>query len=216
MPLRSWYFLGVFRVSMQAVMVYSGALNRTRQTCQERPVCGLPAGVQSNPEYNLTMMFRINTGKSDLYRAALILGGRVLLGLGLSVVLSMVGLAISWGLFLFSGASSKTTLLIMFMAGAGIGAGIGAYTAWLKLDRHQWSIIALTLLLVVAGGVIGGMGGYQYGANREIECCAEPQTAPFTYTAFGSAIVANAVMYLIAASSAAARMIRSGRKALSG
>ena len=161
-------------------------------------------------------MKKRNIDKSDIFRSVMIIGGRTLLGLAAGVVLSMVALAVAWGLFIFAGASSKTTLLIMSMAGAGMGAGMGAYLAWLKLDRPPWSIVALTVLLAVAGGVIGGLGGYQFGANREIECCAEPQTAPFTYTAFGAALAANAAMYLLAAGSAAARMVRAGRRTIPG
>ena len=122
--------------------------------------------------------------------------------------LSMVCLGITWGLFIFSGASSRNTLLIMSMVGAGLGAGIGAYVAWLKLDRSSWSFVSVAILLAVVGGVLGGMAGYQYGANREIECCAEPQTAPFTYTAIGAAILANVAMYLALAGSAALRAFR--------
>ena len=137
-----------------------------------------------------------------------ILAARLLLGFGLAIFLSMVCLGITWGLFIFSGASSRNTLLIMSMVGAGLGAGIGAYVAWLKLDRSSWSFVSVAILLAVVGGVLGGMAGYQYGANREIECCAEPQTAPFTYTAIGAAILANVAMYLALAGSAALRAFR--------
>jgi hypothetical protein len=124
----------------------------------------------------------------------------------------MAGLGIAWGLFIFSGASSRNTLLIMSMAGAGLGAGVGAYVAWLKLDRSSWSSIYIAILVAVAGGIVGGLVGYQYGANREIECCAEPQTAPFTYTAIGATLLANAAMYLAVAGSAALRLLRNGRQ----
>ena len=131
-----------------------------------------------------------------------------MLGLASGIVLSMTGLAIAWGLFVFSGASERSTFMIMSMAGSGIGAGIGANIAWIRLDRQQRSGILLTLLLCLAGGVIGGLIGYQFGAGREIECCAEPRTTPFTYTAFGATIGANVVMYLVTAATAAARMVR--------
>ena len=100
----------------------------------------------------------------------------------------------------------------MSMAGAGLGAGIGAYVAWLKLDRSSWSFVSVAILMAVAGGVLGSLAGYQYGANREIQCCAEPQTAPFTYTAFGAAFMANAAMYLAVVGSAALRMLRPNRQ----
>ena len=126
--------------------------------------------------------------------------------------MSMACLGIAWGLFIFSGASSKNTLLIMSMAGAGLGAGIGAYAAWVQLDRFSWSFAAIAILMAVVGGVLGSMAGYQYGANREIECCADPQTAPFTYTAFGATLLANAATYLAVMGSVALRMFRAGRQ----
>ena len=150
--------------------------------------------------------------RTDFLRKVGIFAARILLGLGLAVVLSMVCLGIAWGLFIFSGASSRNTLLIMSMAGAGLGAGIGAYVAWMKLDRSSWSFVAIAILMAVAGGVVGGLIGYQYGANREIECCAEPQTAPFTYTAFGATFAANAAMYLALVGSFALRMLRPTRQ----
>ena len=149
--------------------------------------------------------------RTDILRRIGIFAARILLGLGLAVVLSMVCLGIAWGLFIFSGASSRNTLLIMSMAGAGLGAGVGAYVAWIKLDRSSWSFVAIAILIAVVGGVVGGMGGYQYGANRGIECCAEPQTAPFTYTAFGATLLANVAMYLALAGSVALRMLRPAR-----
>ena len=151
--------------------------------------------------------------KSDVSRRLLIIAGRAILGLGLGLILSMTALAVSWGLFVFIGSSSRTTFMIMSMSSAGLGAGIAVNLAWLKLDRQQRTGFVLTVLLCVAGGAIGGLAGYQFGANREIDCCAEPTTSPFTYTAFGAAIGANLVMYLIIAAAAAARAFRIGRRA---
>ena len=162
--------------------------------------------------YNLGVMNRALLEKRDILLQVLIIAGRILLGLGLGFVLSMACLGIAWGLFIFSGASSRNTLLIMSVAGAGLGAGIGAYVAWIKLDRSSWAFFAIAVLMAVAGGVLGGLAGYQYGANREIECCAEPQTAPFTYTAFGATLLANAAMYLALAGSGVVRMLHIGRQ----
>ena len=131
-------------------------------------------------------------------------------------VLSMAALAVAWALYLFIGASSKTTFMVMSMAGAGIGAGAAASLAWIKLDRNQRSVLIVHIHPCVAGGVIGGLAGYQFGANREIECCAEPCTTPFTYTAFGAAIGANVVMYLVTATTAVARALRLSRRATQG
>jgi len=162
------------------------------------------------------MAIRRTYERSDIIRDAGVVLARILLGLGLALVLSMAALAVAWGLYIFAGASSRLTFMIMSMTGAGLGAGLAANLAWLKLDRHQMLSIALTLLLCVAGGVIGGLAGYQFGANREIECCAEPRTSPFTYTAFGAAIGANIAMYLAMMATAAARAFRLKRRDAQG
>jgi hypothetical protein len=109
----------------------------------------------------------------------------------------MMGLAVAWGLYVFSGAISKTTLLSVSMTGAGVGAGLGAFFAWLRLDHNPLRAAAVTLLLALLVGVVGGWAGYQYGANKEIECCALPETAPFTYTAFGATLAANGIVLLL-------------------
>ncbi len=134
-----------------------------------------------------------------------------MLGLGLSIVMSMTGLVIAWGLFIFSSASDRSIFMIMSMVGGGAGAGIGPWISWMSMDRQRRFTVILILLLCVAGGIGGGLAGYQFGANREFDCCAEPRTTPFTYTAFGATIGANAAMYLITASTAAARMVRGRR-----
>ena len=149
-----------------------------------------------------------STDRSDLLRGAAITGGRALLSFGLALVLSMVGLAIAWGLFVFSSSSDRTVFMVMNTVGAAIGASFGANIAWIKLDRQQRLALVLALLLCVAGAAIGGLLGYQYAANREVECCAEPQTTPFMFTAFGAAIGSNVVIYLGIAVSSAARMFR--------
>lgn len=162
------------------------------------------------------MLNRYIADKADISRAAVAIAARTLLGLGLSIVLSMTGLAIAWGLFIFSGASDKSTFMIMSMAGSGIGAGIGPSISWMKLDRQHKPAIILTLLMCMAGGVIGGLIGYQFGANREIDCCAEPSTTPFTYTAFGATIGANVIMYLANVAITAARLVRRNRGSVTG
>jgi hypothetical protein len=117
--------------------------------------------------------------------------------LGLAIVLSMLLLGIAWGLYIFSGAVSKTTLLVMSIAGAGLGAGLGASLAWLRIDRNPPLVLTLMFALGILGGVLGGWAGYQYGSNKEVECCAMPETAPFTYTAFGATLGANALVFAL-------------------
>lgn len=153
--------------------------------------------------------------REALFRSVTLLGGRVLLGVGLGLVLSMAGLVIAWGLYIFASASSRETFLIVNLIGAGIGAGIGAYLPWIKLDRQQRMEAALTVLVAIATGVGGGLLGYDYGANREIDCCAEPRTNPFTFTALGAAILANLGMCVVAGITNSIRLRRLGRRSAS-
>ena len=159
------------------------------------------------------MINKYISGRSDGIQRLAIFSGRAVLGLGLGIVLSMVGLAIAWGLFVFSSSSERTVFMVMNMVGAGIGASIGVNIAWIRLDRQQRTAFVLMFLVCLAGGVIGALLGYQYGANREVDCCAEPRTTPFIYAAFGATIGANAAIYLATAATSAIRAIRTGRRA---
>ena len=137
------------------------------------------------------------SARSDNIRRVPIIAGRAALGLGLAIVLSMLLLGIAWGLYIFSGAVSKTTLLVMSIAGAGLGAGLGASLAWLRIDRNPLLALTAMFVLAIIAGTLGGWVGYQYGANKEVECCAMPETAPFTYTAFGATLGANAAVFAL-------------------
>ena len=164
------------------------------------------------PGYNLGMANIRSMDKSGIFRSAALLAGRVVLGLGFSLVLSMVCLAVAWGLYIFSSSSTRMTWLVMLMAGASVGAGVGAYFGWLKLDRHHWPSIIGTVMVAIAGGLVGALGGYEYGVNREIECCAEPRTGPFTFAALGAAVAANIAIYLVGAGGIAFRRLRTNKE----
>ena len=117
--------------------------------------------------------------------------GRTTAGVVFGVVLSMTGIAIAWSLFIFFGGQSVGTWLSSLFFGAGLGAGIGAFSAWLHLDRENSLVLGFTALVVIGAGVAGAWGGYQYGSAQEVECCAMPTVSPVYYTALGSAVVAN-------------------------
>ncbi len=102
--------------------------------------------------------------------------------------------------------------MVVLFAGAGIGAGLGAYLAWLKLDRHYWPSIAATVVIAIAGGLAGALGGYEYGANREIDCCAEPRAGPFTFASLGASAAANVTIYLVGAGGIAFRKLRTSKE----
>lgn len=118
--------------------------------------------------------------------------GRTVAGLALAVVLSMVGIAVAWSLFVFSGVQSLEAWLGTLFFGGGLGAGTGTFVAWLHLDRENNWVLLLTAVVVIGAGVAGSWIGYVYGQNQEVECCAMPTVSPVYYTAIGSALVANA------------------------
>lgn len=128
--------------------------------------------------------------------------GRTVIGLTLGVVLSMIGIALAWSLYIFFGGQSIDTWLASLFLGAGFGAGTAAFVAWLHLDRETGRVLVLTALFVVGVGIAGAWGGYQYGSNQEVECCAMPTVSPVYYTALGSSVVANAAGIVFAAARA--------------
>jgi len=132
-----------------------------------------------------------------LIAGILTIAGRVGLGILLAFVFSVVGIVIAWGIYIFSGAVAKTTLLAMLMSGAGIGAGLGGVLAWLRLEGNPLSSLIPTTLLALLAGVGGAWVGYEYGANKEFECCAKPETGPFKYAAIGATLAANGVVLFL-------------------
>ena len=129
----------------------------------------------------------------DIVQPVLVLAGRTVLGLLLSAVFSVIGIGIAWAMFVFFGAASHATLLVLFMSGAGLGAGLGSYIGFLRVD---WvppppMLLAVGLVLVLAG-IGGAWGGFQFGANQEVECCVGPAVTPITYTALGATLGSNA------------------------
>ena len=117
--------------------------------------------------------------------------GRTVAGVVVGVVLSMPGIPVAWSLCIFFGGQSVEAWLSSRFFGAGLGAGIGAFVAWLHLDRENSLVLGLTALVVIGSGIAGAWGGYEYGSAQEVKCCAMPTVSPVYYTALGSAVVAN-------------------------
>ena len=118
--------------------------------------------------------------------------GRVVLGVLLAALLSAIGIVVAWGMFIFWGGVSHVILFLM--TGAGVGAGIGSFAAWLKIDRAPpLVVLAAVALVLILAGIGGAWGGFQFGATREVACCAGPAIQPVTYMALGAIVVANGV-----------------------
>ena len=126
----------------------------------------------------------------------------------MGLMLSMVGVALGWGIYVFSGAVSKSTLLWLVMPGAGLGAGLGAFLPWLSIDGNSLPFIVATVSLAFLAGAGGAWGGYQYSANHEVACCAKSEISPFTYMAFGAVAMASGAALLCSI----AREIITGRR----
>ena len=136
---------------------------------------------------------QISSGESvrDWLGPAIILAGRIALGGGLGLFFTIFSIVVAWALFMFSGSQSLVIWLASLMFSAGLGAGIGSQFAWLRLDRRNTPVRFLTAISVVAAGTLGAWVGYEYGSNREIECCAMPTVSPVYYTALGATLGAN-------------------------
>lgn len=129
----------------------------------------------------------------DIVRPVLVLVGRTVLGLLLSSVFSVIGIGIAWSMFVFFGAVSHATLLVLFMIGAGVGAGLGSYIAFLRVDWIPTApILAAMGLALLLAGMGGAWGGFLFGANQEVECCVGPAVTPISYTALGATVGAIA------------------------
>ena len=127
----------------------------------------------------------------DRIQPVLIFAGRACVGTVLAALLSMVGLGLAWGSFVLSSSASRSALIASMVAGAGIGAGIGAFIASLKLDGNARAILVPTVVLALLAGVVGAWGAFEFGATREVECCARPSISPFGYNVLGATVVSN-------------------------
>jgi hypothetical protein len=91
--------------------------------------------------------------------------GRLLAGLILGLFLGILG---GWAAVIFNAMAEYPFALSVhrniYLMGVGLGAGTGAYLAWASLDLKRL-LIAISVLLVLAGGVAGTYLGYLYGQN---------------------------------------------------
>lgn len=123
--------------------------------------------------------------------------GRVLLGALLGTTLGTVGAGIGWALYVFFGAVSLTTLLILLMGGVAVGAAAGVFLAWLRFDYNPPLLLSVTVGALLLAAIGGAWGGFEYGAAREVPCCAKPDVTPITYVVLGSTAATSAVGLLL-------------------
>ena len=119
--------------------------------------------------------------------------GRAVLGVLLAALLSVIGIGIAWGMFVFWEAVSHATLLSLFMTGAGVGTGIGSLAAWLKIDlAPPTSVLVVVALLLMLTG-IGRLGWFPIRRQSRRPLLHRSRHCPNTYTVLGATIVANVV-----------------------
>ena len=93
--------------------------------------------------------------------------GRAAVGVALGVVLSFMGIAIAWGLFIFFGVQSLDVWLGSLYSGAGLGAGTAAFVAWLHIDRETGLVLMATAVVVVGAGIVGASCALEVGPDHD-------------------------------------------------
>ena len=126
-----------------------------------------------------------------MLESILVLVGRALLGSLLAVSLGPVGAGLGWVLYVFSGAQTRLTLLVLLMGGAAVGAAAGVLIAWLQLERISLRWVGATAGMLLAFAGAGAWAGYEVGALQEVPCCTGPVITPVVYMALGAAVAAN-------------------------
>ena len=129
-------------------------------------------------------------------RPLLVLSARTLFGVLIGGTLGFLGVGMGWGSFVFFGARSGATLLLLFIAGAALGTTIGVFLAWMNLDGNSAVRVIATSALFLLVAVGGSWGGYQYGSVQDVPCCATADVTPITYIVMG-AVLATSVVALI-------------------
>ncbi|MCI0860200.1 MAG: hypothetical protein J4N81_15840 [Chloroflexi bacterium] len=123
----------------------------------------------------------------------LVLSVRSFLGLLMGASLGLLGVGVGWASFVFFGASSGDTLLILLMGGAAVGSAGGSFLAWLNLDYNTGLKLVGKAVLFLLAAIAGAWGGFQYSSVREIPCCAKADITPITYFVLGAVVATNVV-----------------------
>ena len=120
-----------------------------------------------------------------------ILAGRLLLGVLLALALGPLGAGLGWVAYVFSGAVTRLTLLVLLMGGAAIGVAGAVFLAWLGTNRNSPNWIGGLGVTLLVAAAVGAWAGYQIGSLQEVPCCAGPVITPITYIVLGATATAN-------------------------
>lgn len=116
----------------------------------------------------------------------------------MGAIFGILGVGIGWASYVFFGATSRDTLLILLVGGAVLGTAGGGFVAWLRLDNNTPVRLIFTAVLLLSAAVGGAWGGYQYGLAQEIPCCARADITPITYIVMGATVATNVVALTLA------------------
>ena len=141
-------------------------------------------------------------------RPVLVISARSILGLLLAGSFGLLGVGIGWGSYVFFGATSRDTLLILLIGGAVVGAASGGFLGWLRLEHNSPVRIISTIALLLLAALGGAWGGFQYGAIQEVPCCATANITPITYIMLGATITTNAVALTLSLTQSALPALR--------
>ena len=119
--------------------------------------------------------------------------GRIIAGFFVGAILGIVG---GWAALTFNALVgypwTGQVHLLIYVFGIGLGAGIGAYMGWINLNL-RWYLVALSVLLALAGGVIGSFVGNFYWDTFTSESYLGARDTRVNITHFGAAIGAIVV-----------------------
>ena len=122
------------------------------------------------------------------------------LGLGLALIFSTVAIVVAWLTYLFFGLTSWGAWFAMFVLSGGIGAAAGSAVIVGGTGPSGRILgFAVLLLLMVAAGVAGALGGFSFGDGREVACCARPDMGPLAYSVIGATLAAGGAGVLVRA-----------------
>lgn len=130
-------------------------------------------------------------------RPLFVLSVRTLFGVLIGGTFGFLGVGIGWGSFVFFGARSGDTLLLLFICGAAVGTTIGVFLAWMNLDGNSAVRVIATSVLFLMVAIGGSWGGYQYGSVQYVPCCASPDITPITYIVVGAVLATNVVALIL-------------------